>query len=77
MTDTAQVARRDVAGESSTRPGARKDLAPDSRDEVSDKPTGEAAVALEQWLRQIPEDPSGLLRRKFMLDHLRREQEGQ
>ncbi len=27
---------------------------------------------LEQWLRQIPDDPSGLLRRKFYLEHQRR-----
>ncbi len=26
---------------------------------------------LEQWLQQVPDDPSGLLRRKFMLEHLR------
>jgi len=39
-----------------------------------DKPRDEAEVALEQWLRQIPDDPAGLLRRKFMLEHLRREQ---
>lgn len=31
--------------------------------------------AMEQWLRQVPDDPSGLLRRKFMLEHLRRKQE--
>lgn len=39
------------------------------------KPYDETELALEQWLRQIPEDPSGLLRRKFMLEHLRRQQE--
>jgi Ca-activated chloride channel homolog len=40
-----------------------------------DKPYDETELALEQWLRQIPEDPSGLLRRKFMLEHLQRQQE--
>ncbi len=29
----------------------------------------ESAQALEQWLRRIPDDPGGLLRRKFMLQH--------
>ncbi len=29
-------------------------------------------IALEQWLRQIPDDPSGLLQRKFLLEHLQR-----
>ncbi len=33
----------------------------------------ESMQAMEQWLRQIPDDPGGLLRRKFLLEHLRRE----
>ena len=32
----------------------------------------ESSQALEQWLRQIPDDPGGLMRRKFMLEHQRR-----
>lgn len=32
-------------------------------------------LILEQWLRQVPDDPSGLLRRKFMLEHQRRQHE--
>ena len=32
--------------------------------------------ATEQWLRQIPDDPSGLLRRKFDYEHRQRAQEG-
>jgi Ca-activated chloride channel homolog len=35
----------------------------------------EEDIALEQWLRQIPEDPAGLLRRKFMLEHMQRRQQ--
>ena len=27
---------------------------------------------MDQWLRQIPDDPGGLLRRKFALEHCRR-----
>ncbi|MDZ7750271.1 MAG: VWA domain-containing protein [Gammaproteobacteria bacterium] len=34
----------------------------------------EADQAMEQWLRRIPDDPGGLLRRKFMLEHYRRQQ---
>jgi len=37
----------------------------------------EQALALDQWLRQIPDDPSGLLRRKFLIEHLRRQRESQ
>jgi Ca-activated chloride channel family protein len=35
----------------------------------------EDQLALDQWLRQIPDDPAGLLRRKFMLEHLLRRQD--
>tara|TARA_R110002073_G_scaffold27244_2_gene88182 strand:- start:549 stop:2315 length:1767 start_codon:yes stop_codon:yes gene_type:complete len=47
--------------------------AADIADENNTLPS-EEDIALEQWLRQIPEDPSGLLRRKFMLEHLQRKQ---
>ncbi|HKY90411.1 MAG TPA: tetratricopeptide repeat protein [Nevskiaceae bacterium] len=33
----------------------------------------EAQLAQEQWLRRIPDDPGGLLRRKFQIEHLRRQ----
>jgi Ca-activated chloride channel homolog len=32
----------------------------------------ESAQEMEQWLRRIPDDPGGLLRRKFMLQHQQR-----
>jgi Ca-activated chloride channel family protein len=32
----------------------------------------EDAQAMEQWLRRIPDDPGGLLRRKFLYEHQRR-----
>lgn len=34
--------------------------------------TEEDAQAMEQWLRRIPDDPGGLLRRKFRNEHQRR-----
>ena len=37
------------------------------------EPMSEQEIALEQWLRQVPDDPAGLLRRKFMLEHLLRQ----
>ncbi len=36
----------------------------------------EEDIALEQWLQQIPDDPGGLLRRKFMLEHINRQKGG-
>jgi Ca-activated chloride channel family protein len=40
-------------------------------------PQTEQQLALEQWLRQIPDDPGGLLRRKFMIEHLIKQQQVQ
>jgi Ca-activated chloride channel family protein len=34
----------------------------------------EQQLATEQWLRQIPDDPGGLLRRKFLIEHLMKQQ---
>ncbi len=34
----------------------------------------EKQQAKEQWLRLIPDDPAGLMREKFLRDHLRREE---
>ena len=36
------------------------------------KPSSEKTLALEQWLRQIPDNPAGLLRRKFLIEYMMR-----
>ncbi|HEX5421735.1 MAG TPA: tetratricopeptide repeat protein [Gammaproteobacteria bacterium] len=41
----------------------------------SPKPKTEQALALDQWLRQIPDDPGGLLRRKFLIEHAMRQRQ--
>ena len=43
----------------------------------SDAPVSEQQLAQDQWLRAIPDDPGGLLRRKFMIEHMIRQQGGQ
>ncbi len=43
----------------------------------SSPPQTEQQLALEQWLRQIPDDPGGLLRRKFMIEHWMKQQQVQ
>ena len=64
--------RRDAAtgppkpGENGARAEAATDEADRGRAAPSSADTGEAAEALEQWLRRIPDDPAGLLRRKFL-----------
>jgi Ca-activated chloride channel family protein len=60
-------------------PGAPPPDAPDEGDgeqqfAATDPATnGERRQALEQWLRQIPDDPGELLRRKFWLEQQRQE----
>ncbi len=41
--------------------------------ETEDDTNTESDQALEQWLRRIPDDPGGLLRRKFKLQYQRRD----
>ena len=43
---------------------------------VEDETTRERKQALEHWLRRVPDDPGGLLRRKFQLEYQRRQQRG-
>ena len=37
--------------------------------------TAEEQQAMAQWLRRIPDDPGGLLRRKFQLEYSKRRRE--
>lgn len=60
-TGQAGTAPGDLAGKA-TRPGQ------------ADTPRSEQQLAQDQWLRQIPDDPGGLLRRKFLIEHLMRQQ---
>ena len=48
----------------------RNNPSPAATDEL---PLSEQSLALDQWLRQIPDDPAGLLRRKFLIEHMRRQ----
>jgi len=43
---------------------------------AEDTATREKRQALDQWLQRVPDDPGGLLRRKFMLEYQRRQQGG-
>ena len=50
----------------------------DPSDEFAEAWSEEDAQAMEQWLRRIPNDPGGLLRRKFRYQYQRmgRDQDG-
>jgi Ca-activated chloride channel homolog len=39
------------------------------------KPPSEQAMALDQWLRGIPDDSAELLRRKFLIEHMLKQQQ--
>jgi Ca-activated chloride channel family protein len=45
-----------------------------SADEPPQQPRSEQSLALDQWLRGIPEDSGELLRRKFLIEHLMKQQ---
>ena len=64
--DNAAQAERDVLGASRSRSGLRtgRDTPP---------PRTEQQLAEDQWLRRLPDDSSGLLRRKFLIQHLIRQ----
>lgn len=42
-----------------------------------DPAEAEKRQAAEQWLRRVPDDPGGLLRRKFALEYQRRQRDGE
>jgi Ca-activated chloride channel family protein len=80
--DSMQAARRDVTGQPQPqREQSNQQGMPQGDSEVLAEPSQQAeppdekALALQQWLRQIPEDPAGLLRRKFMVEHLQRKRD--
>ncbi len=68
---------KDQALASSATDHADSDHPPDapSLDQSENQhPDQERQQALAQWLRRVPDDPGGLLRRKFYLEHLKRKQ---
>ncbi len=76
----AEQARRDVAA-SLAKDDAKPDKAAHQVSGTADnenmKPGTEQQLAQEQWLRRIPDDPGGLLRRKFLIEHMMRQQQAQ
>ncbi len=63
------------------QPGEQADPSEEQEGERSEEQMAanwseEDAQAMEQWLRRIPDDPSGLLRRKFRNQHQRRGKPG-
>jgi Ca-activated chloride channel family protein len=62
-------------GEKGKDADSQKRMASASQSE-STRDDQKSEQALQQWLRRIPDDPGGLLRRKFLLEHRRRLESG-
>lgn len=79
----AEQARRDVnasmkASQATQAGGAGPDKAGRGREAPTGSiPMTENQIAQEQWLRSIPDDPGGLLRRKFLIEHMMRQRNSQ
>jgi Ca-activated chloride channel family protein len=70
--------KKDVEAESTTTAGEDgKDARQQAGKSPGDQAQQQQQRATEQWLRQIPDDPSGLLRRKFLYEHRQRERAAQ
>ncbi len=55
-----------------TEPGEPEQPLPGAVQADADKLSGEEQQAAEQWLQRIPDDPGGLLRRKFLYQYRQR-----
>ncbi|WP_445936904.1 VWA domain-containing protein [Pseudomonas sp.] len=85
----AEQSEPEDEGEKPAQPGADEDAdTPPKQPEEDDSDSGEKQIAsaeptldgerrqaLEQWLRQIPDDPGELLRRKFRLEQQQRQEQ--
>ena len=73
--DDTEQARRDAEA-SLALSGKQNKTGSDKGDQniQADEPLTEKQLALDQWLRNIPDDPGGLLRRKFLIEHMMRQQ---
>ncbi|MOA03611.1 hypothetical protein D3C78_1231260 [compost metagenome] len=63
-----------AGGEQQAPPADPASQAPSEHDEAQRAERGEQRQALEQWLRQIPDDPAELLRRKFWYEQQQRQE---
>ena len=67
----------DADGENPGEPQPPKDLSQWLAESGEADQTEEQRQAMEMWLRQIPEDPAGLLRNKLRYQQLQRQQRGE
>ena len=73
-TDTSDITQS-TPRENGEEPDSQAQVASASQSEEG-REDQKSEQALQQWLRRIPDDPGGLLRRKFLLEHRRRLESG-
>ncbi|MGA7596175.1 MAG: tetratricopeptide repeat protein [Gallionella sp.] len=74
----AAQARKDAeAGLAANKPGINGNPIANAAPADQTAPLSEQQLSKEQWLRSIPDDPGGLLRRKFMIEYMLRQQKAQ
>ena len=66
--------QRALEGDMQAREGEEVEGKPERAESAADR---EQKQANEAWLRRVPDDPGGLLRAKFRLEHERRQQSGE
>ncbi|HEX5459890.1 MAG TPA: hypothetical protein VFX20_07955 [Steroidobacteraceae bacterium] len=70
---TRQQRRKPGASGQQPQDGGKETLA-GGMQTPEQKPETERQLALDQWLRQIPDSPAGLLQRKFLIEHMVKQQ---
>ena len=70
---TDDPAQREQADPSDAQAGDGRDPAQATAASEAEQAEQQAEQALEQWLRRVPDDPGGLLRRKFQRQQQRRD----
>lgn len=70
--EEGEAGEDEAAQESEPREGEAGDGEERQQPDYAETWSEEDAQAMEQWLRRIPDDPGGLLRRKFRNQHQRR-----
>lgn len=73
LSDAMSEALRDAEGEPGLKPTAESSGTVMNGEQRQQR---EQQQAVEAWLRRVPDDPGGLLRRKFLIEYQRRQQEG-
>ena len=75
-TDEGEEGEEQEQEEQSAQEQAEDNEETEAAQEEAQEATDEQKAAMEQWLRRVPDDPGGLLRRKFKYETDKRRREG-